>query len=142
MKTAAPICAALVLMILPAAAQDMETIQARSNELAEAFNNEDAEAMGAMYTEDARLLPPGTGEIQGREAISGYWKTGMDQLTGLKLTTEAADAMGDGAAREIGSFVISTKGDQPQEISGKYVVIWEKVGDDWLLATDIWNMNQ
>jgi ketosteroid isomerase-like protein len=27
----------------------------------------------------------------------------------------------------------------PQEVVGKYVVVWEKVGDDWKLAADIWN---
>jgi hypothetical protein len=24
-------------------------------------------------------------------------------------------------------------------VTGKYVVVWEKVGNDWKLATDIWN---
>jgi hypothetical protein len=24
-------------------------------------------------------------------------------------------------------------------VTGKYVVIWEKVGSDWKLAIDIWN---
>ena len=43
------------------------------------------------------------------------------------------------AAREIGTFMLKTKGAQPQEIAGKYVVIWQKVGSDWKLATDIWN---
>jgi hypothetical protein len=27
----------------------------------------------------------------------------------------------------------------PQEVTGKYVVVWEKVGNDWKLAADIWN---
>ena len=27
----------------------------------------------------------------------------------------------------------------PQEVVGKYVVVWEKVGNDWQLAADIWN---
>jgi len=25
------------------------------------------------------------------------------------------------------------------ELTGKYVVVWEKVGNEWKLATDIWN---
>jgi ketosteroid isomerase-like protein len=32
-----------------------------------------------------------------------------------------------------------TKGSPPQQVSGKYVVVWEKVGNDWKLAADIWN---
>jgi ketosteroid isomerase-like protein len=27
----------------------------------------------------------------------------------------------------------------PQEVTGKYLVVWEKVGSDWKLAADIWN---
>jgi ketosteroid isomerase-like protein len=32
-----------------------------------------------------------------------------------------------------------TKDSPPQQVTGKYVVIWEKVGNDWRLAADIWN---
>ena len=35
-----------------------------------------------------------------------------------------------------------TKGDNPQEMVGKYVVIWEKVGGKWKLDSDIWNLNK
>jgi ketosteroid isomerase-like protein len=41
------------------------------------------------------------------------------------------------AAREIGTFSLKTKGPTPQEVTGKYVVVWEKVGKDWKLAADI-----
>ena len=43
------------------------------------------------------------------------------------------------AAREIGTFSLRTKGEKPQEVAGKYVVVWEKDGNDWKLAADIWN---
>jgi hypothetical protein len=47
--------------------------------------------------------------------------------------------VGPSAAREIGTFSLKTRGPQPQEVTGKYVVVWEKVGGDWKLAADIWN---
>ena len=56
-----------------------------------------------------------------------------------KLTTLDVKPLGPSAAREIGTFNLKTKGPRPQEVSGKYVVVWEKVGNDWKLATDIWN---
>jgi ketosteroid isomerase-like protein len=34
---------------------------------------------------------------------------------------------------------LKTKGQTPQEVTGKYVVVWEKVGTEWKLAVDIWN---
>ena len=36
-------------------------------------------------------------------------------------------------------FSLKTKGPTPQEVTGKYVVVWEKVGTDWKVAVDIWN---
>jgi ketosteroid isomerase-like protein len=34
---------------------------------------------------------------------------------------------------------LKTKGPTPQEVTGKYVVVWEKVEESWKLAADIWN---
>lgn len=62
-----------------------------------------------------------------------------EQAADPKLTTVDVKPLGSSAAREIGTFVLTTKGSPPQEVTGKYVVVWEKVGDDWKLATDIWN---
>jgi ketosteroid isomerase-like protein len=35
-----------------------------------------------------------------------------------------------------------TKGQQRQQVVGKYVVVWQKVGNEWKLATDIWNTDK
>jgi ketosteroid isomerase-like protein len=48
-------------------------------------------------------------------------------------------ALGPSAAREIGTFSLKTKGPRPQEVMGKYLVVWEKVGSEWKFAADIWN---
>jgi ketosteroid isomerase-like protein len=47
--------------------------------------------------------------------------------------------IGPSAVREIGTFSLKTKAPEPQDLNGKYVVVWEKIGADWKLATDIWN---
>lgn len=67
------------------------------------------------------------------------WKGMADQATDPKLTTLDVKQLGPSAAREIGTFTLKTKGAELKEISGKYVVVWEKIGDDWKLAVDIWN---
>jgi ketosteroid isomerase-like protein len=56
-----------------------------------------------------------------------------------KLTTLDVRSLGPSAAREIGTFALKTKGPDPQDVTGKYVVVWERVGNDWRLAADIWN---
>ena len=126
----------------PAMAQDKATIQSLSNKFAQAFNAGDAAAVAALYTEDAVILPPGGEMMKGKSAIQVFWKGAAEQLDDGKLTTVDVKPLGSEAAREIGTFSFRTKGSQPQEITGKYVVVWEKVGGDWKLATDIWNTNK
>jgi len=127
---------------VPAVAQDKATIQSLSDKFAQAFNAGDATAIAALYTEDAVILPPGAEMMKGRSAIQAFWQGATEQLSDGKLTTTDVKPLGSEAAREIGTFSFRTKGLQPQEITGKYVVIWEKVGSDWKLATDIWNTNK
>jgi ketosteroid isomerase-like protein len=50
--------------------------------------------------------------------------------------------LGRGAAREIGAATLETKAQPPQQVAGKYVVVWRRIGGKWRLATDIWNMNK
>ena len=77
--------------------------------------------------------------VKGRAAIEAMWKGMAEQVTDPKITTLDVKQLGSSAAREIGTFTLKTKGAEPKEISGKYVVVWEKIGNDRKLAADIWN---
>jgi uncharacterized protein (TIGR02246 family) len=123
-------------------AQDKATIQSLNDQFTRAFNTGDIAAVAAHYTEDATVLPPGTEMVMGRNAILTFWKSAAEQIDDIKLTAVDVKPLGSTAAREIGTFSLQIKGPQPQEVTGKYVVVWEKVGGEWKLATDIWNTNQ
>ena len=77
--------------------------------------------------------------VKGRAAIAAMWKSMAEKVSDPKVTTLEVKPLGPTAAREIGTFSLRTKGEKPQEVVGKYVVVWEKVGNDWKLAADIWN---
>ena len=125
-----------------AVAQDKGTIEKLNDQFVAAFNRGDAAAVAAMYTNDAVVLPPGAEMQTGRGDIETFWKKSAEQLGDLKLTTIDVRPLGSDAAREIGNFSLKTKGQPPQPIEGKYVVVWQKVGSDWKLAADIWNTNK
>jgi ketosteroid isomerase-like protein len=76
---------------------------------------------------------------KGRAAIEVMWKNMAEQVSDPKLTTLDIKPLGPSAAREIGTFTLKAKGSTLREVTGKYVVVWEKVGSDWKLSTDIWN---
>ena len=63
-------------------------------------------------------------------------------ISDVKLVTVDVKPLGNSTAREIGTASFKTTGQTPQEVSGKYVVVWQKVGNDWKAITDIWNTNK
>lgn len=142
MFTRSMFTATLLLLPLSGMAQDRASIQSLNDKFAAAFNSGDFAAVASHYTEDAYLLPPGAEMTTGRTAIQAFWKAASEGVSDLKLTAEDVKPLGTDAAREIGSFTLKTKGQQPQQVAGKYVVVWQKVGNEWKLATDIWNMNK
>jgi uncharacterized protein (TIGR02246 family) len=128
----------LVGVIAPAAAQKAE-IEAANGKWVAFFNKGDFDGVASLYTADAIAFPPGSAMVKGRAAIGAMWKSMAEQMTDPNVTTLDVKRLGPSAAREIGTFSLKTKGAAPKEVTGKYVVIWQKVGKDWKLASDIWN---
>jgi uncharacterized protein (TIGR02246 family) len=132
------VAAMVAFLIAPAFAQQAE-IEAVNAKWINFFNKGDFAGIASLYTEDAAAFPPGSGMVKGRPGIEAMWKGMAEKIGDPKLTTVDVKALGPSAAREIGTFSLMTKGSPPQQITGKYVVVWEKVGNDWKLAADIWN---
>jgi uncharacterized protein (TIGR02246 family) len=125
-------------LITPAFGQQAE-IEAANAKWIDFFNKGDFAGVASLYTEDASAFPPGSAIVKGRAAIAAMWKGMAEKVSDPKLTTLDVKALGPTAAREIGTFSLKTKATPPQEVTGKYVVVWEKVGNEWKLAADIWN---
>jgi uncharacterized protein (TIGR02246 family) len=138
MRRIALVIAVATSLITPAFAQQAE-IEAVNAKWMDFFNKGDFAGVASLYTDDAIAFPPGSGMVKGRTGIEAMWKGMAEKVSDPKVTTLDVKALGPSAAREIGTFSLKTKGSTPQEVTGKYVVVWEKVGSDWKLAADIWN---
>ncbi len=104
----------------------------------EAFNSGDMHALAQCYTEDAKLFPPNSEIVQGREMIEAYWGGGVEMFV-KKVMLEITSATGFGnTAIEEGKATIYAEGDVIIDVS-KYIVIWEKIDGKWFLHRDIWN---
>lgn len=115
-----------------------EEITARNEAFMEAYNRGDLDEIVVQYTETTRLYPPNDKEIQGTLAISEFWQSmknnGMDKV---ELNTTSTQRVGD-SLNEIGTYKIySSTGQLVDE--GKYIVIWQKTGDEWKVQEYIWN---
>lgn len=135
---------ALLLMVAPALAQSKVAagIQKLEDAWGAAFNKGDAAAVAAMYTDDAYVLPAGAPMVHGRADIQNFWSRAMQKLGDIKCTTVDAAQVSRAGVREVGTCTFKTKGASPQDGALKYVVVWRKVAGQWLLNTDIWNMDK
>ncbi len=116
-------------------------IEAVNEKFIAALNRGDAAAIAALYTEDAILLPPNSGMLEGKEAAQAFWQGGLDM--GIKegeLETASVEAQGD-TAYEIGKYklTIEPPGGPTIKDEGKYLVVWKRQGGSWKLHADIWN---
>lgn len=138
---------ALLALAVPPAFGQMKggnvraAIEAANREFVAAVNRGDAAAIAAMYTEDARVLPPNAKLGEGREAARQIWQGAIS--AGLKLVSlETLYVESQGTlAYEVGRYTMtmpSPRGGTTQDV-GKYVVVWKRSRGKWLLAADIWN---
>jgi uncharacterized protein (TIGR02246 family) len=103
------------------------------------FDTGDFDSLGLLYTEDAVALPPGASTIRGREAIVAMWKGRAQKGGNPKMKTSNVKRLGPSAALEIGTYTAKTTALMRPEVTGKYLVVWEKVGGDWKRTAEIWN---
>ncbi len=119
---------------------------ARTNEIfdKEVFGKRDFDALDEIYTEDARILPPGAPMISGRPAIKEFWAGVIQSVnaSAAKLTTLDLTISADGLV-EIGKAVLTVQpaGQPVSEMEVKYVVYWREENNRWKWHIDIWNTN-
>ncbi|HEX4767626.1 MAG TPA: nuclear transport factor 2 family protein [Lichenihabitans sp.] len=138
--------AALLLcgMTIPAFAQDVSGAKEASQKFTSAMSGGDAATASSMFSEDAFVLPPGRAELKGKSEIQMFLNGMAHGVQNLQYVSEDIRPLGDGAAREMGTFSFKTRGRQggsPQDVKGKYLIIWEKAGSEWKIAADMWNRN-
>jgi uncharacterized protein (TIGR02246 family) len=136
----------LPFVAFPALAGDATAeIEARSVAFEAAFNAGDGAAVGAMYTEDAAVLPPGGARVDGRAAIAEFWTGAIAAgLADLDLVTAEVIPAGEGAVVEVGTLTLSAPGEGGARVNvaAKYIVHWKQVDGAWHLHRDIWNDGQ
>jgi uncharacterized protein (TIGR02246 family) len=107
---------------------------------AAALGRADTEALAALYTADATLLPPAADPISGREAIRRFWQAGLDAgIVAIRL--EAARLGHDTRlAYEFGSYELRLQPSAAKTIvdRGTYVLVHSQQDDlSWRRRVEI-----
>ena len=122
-------------------AEDSRAIEAASEQFTNAYNQGDAAAVAALYTEEAKRLPPNNPMMIGRENIQAIYEASFDAgVSNLRLTVIDFNVNGD-MAHEVGKYSDTTQPDEGEAISesGKYVRIWKRVNGTWKVDVLIFN---
>ena len=111
---------------------DRATIEAMTADYTAAVQAADADAVSALYADDAIIHPPNEQALQGREALDAYFATIHAEPQDITFITEevVVSASGD-MAYEVGSW---EDGD-----TWKYLTVYRRTPDGWRIVADSWS---
>jgi len=121
---------------------DEQAVRELSADWLELAKAKDAAGIADLYTEDGAVMPSNAPIGKGHAAIQQVWE-GLMGLPGFELTFSPEQVIvsssGD-MALDRGTYSLTTAPEgTPQTDTGKYVVVWRKVGGEWKAAADIFN---
>jgi len=144
------IALAVTLLSPPALAQDIDLegvamgdapdVQQLAGEWMQAYNQADAETLGALYTEDARLYIHGQPSLRGRDAIVDYWAADMSEANPLTVMTVTDPVQGYDMVLVHGNYSVIERDTGLPLGQGRFAHIWVLDTDgEWRLDRDLWN---
>jgi ketosteroid isomerase-like protein len=122
-----------------AAATPTQDVQALADRWTAAFNGGQAEALAALYTEDARLFLHGSPTVSTRTRIQEYWADDMKVENPLTVLSVTNAVSGIDMKLVHGNYQVINRGTGVPVGQGRFAHIWTRDGDEWRLGRDLWN---
>ena len=121
---------------------DEQAIRGHVDHWLQLVKAKDAAGIAALYAEDGAVMPPNAPIGKGRPAIQQTWGS-MMATPGFGLTFVPEQILvsssGD-MALDRGTYRLTTAPNGTMQTdTGKYVVVWRKIGREWKVAADIFN---
>ena len=120
---------------------DKTAMRAAADSFNAYFRADNDSAIAALFAENAVLMPPNMGPVEGRAAILAFFK-GFPALPDFTHTAIDVDGQGDLAyVRGTYSFSMPAVGQTPaMQDHGKFIEIRRRQADGrWLVTADIFN---
>jgi ketosteroid isomerase-like protein len=112
-------------------------VEAGNRAFVAAFLKGDSQAISRLYTEDGQVIAPAAPVATGRPALAAFWQGSIESgVKGVVLETAAVEAAGD-LAVETGNVRLTARDGTLSE--ARYLVVWKRIGKQWLMHRDIWN---
>ena len=117
------------------------TIRRIGDEWAQHWNAGELEGVIAAYADDAVYLPPHHEAVHGRDAIREYVKAPLGRgVSDLAFSVTYIKQQGP-IAWDVGTYRMSipqTDGTKKED-RGKYLTVWRREGNKWLIVADAWS---
>ncbi len=131
----------LFLMILGCNQAPMSTdpsvLTSKTDAWEAALNAKDIDGIVALYTSDARLLPPNAEMATGGAAIAATFGGMIDAGVGGELTSIDTGVSGD-VGYDVGTYLLRVDGEVVD--TGKFIETFQRCDDGvWRINNDIWN---
>jgi uncharacterized protein (TIGR02246 family) len=131
---------AFVVFALGSAALAQSEVQALADKWAQAYNTHNRAALGALYTEDARVMATGSPSTIGRSNIEAFWARDFQDRNPLTLLKVTHSIQGSDMTLVHGDYQVINRDTGGQLSSGRFVHLWTKSKDgSWKLDRDIWS---
>jgi uncharacterized protein (TIGR02246 family) len=106
------------------------------------YNAGHADSVANLYAEDGVLLPPGSPAHTGRAAIQEFITGDIAQSKTAGVTLNNGEVTGVGVSGDLawlsGTFTAADSTGATVD-TGKYLSVYRRSGDAWLLVRDTWN---
>jgi ketosteroid isomerase-like protein len=105
-----------------------------------AFNAGETAALAALYSENARSLPPGGAPVVGRSNIESYWRSDIGE-GGPTTTLTPVDTVAQGDLLHVeGTYQVNDKGGA-ELARGQYQQLWSRAGNQWQIQREMWRID-
>ena len=108
----------------------------------DAVRAQDPDRIASLYTRNAIALPPDGPVVCGQDGVRQLWTSVIKDMGLRDVALKTIDLeVQDDSACEVGqaTLTLDPPGGQRATVNVKYVVVWQRFGDQWRLHRDIWN---
>ena len=130
---------------LPAGAEEPEDLQAAMNannaKWLQAYNTQDAEALGKLYAADAILIGAGSQPIHGAKDIEAYWAEdvqGYGDHTWKILETRSAGDL----AYQVAEWTVAERGSGAQYSGNTVRILARQTDGQWLTEVHMFSVHE
>jgi uncharacterized protein (TIGR02246 family) len=131
----------MTVSLVPLSAADIAAIETVQQRFAAALLRRDFDALAALYTDDAVVMPPNEPAVRGRAAVKA-WLAAFPAVTDFTISHDRIEGRAD-LAYVRGTYTMTLRpegAETPVTARGKYIEIRRRQPNgEWLLETDMFN---